>query len=103
MLRRSFVNKNIAAAAIALGIGFAPAAQAQVVLDLSLITCKQLTELPDEQAPFITAWLAGYFSSKVDRSTIDLRYLDRNTKVATQYCNSHPSETLMQVIEKTAK
>jgi len=97
------VNKNIAAVAIALGIGFAPAAQAQVELDLSLITCKQLLELPDEQAPFITAWLAGYFSSKTDRSTIDLRYLERNTQVGTDYCKTHRSETLMSVIEKTAK
>ena len=95
--------KKIIAAAIVLGAGFGPAAQAQVMLDMSLITCKELAGMPDERAPMIAAWLAGYFSAKTDRSTIDMRYLQRNTKVATDYCKTHPSETLMQVIEKTAK
>ncbi|VTZ24264.1 conserved exported hypothetical protein [Methylocella tundrae] len=90
-------------AAIILGTGFAPIAHAQVKVDMSLITCKQLLESPEERMPFITAWMAGYFSATQDRSTVDMRYLERNTKVATDYCKSHPSETLMDVIKKTAK
>ena len=95
------MKKKIAAAAILLGI--APIAQAQVELDMSLITCKQLIESPEERMPFITAWMAGYFGATQNRSTIDMRYLERNTKVVTEYCKSHRSETLMKAIEKTAK
>lgn len=94
--------KKIITAALLTGIGFGQAAHAQVVLDMSLITCKQLGEM-DDRAPMIEAWLAGYFGATQDRSTIDLRYLERNIKVAAKYCESHPSETLMKVIEKTAK
>jgi acid stress chaperone HdeB len=97
------MKKKIAAAAIGLGMGFAPVAQAQVELDMSLITCKQLIESPEERMPFITAWMAGYFGATQNRSTIDMRYLERNTKVVTEYCKSHRSETLMKAIEKTAK
>jgi acid stress chaperone HdeB len=96
------MKKKIAAAAIVLGM-VAPVAQAQVELDMSLITCKQLIESPEERMPFITAWMAGYFGATQNRSTIDMRYLERNTKVVTEYCKSHRSETLMKAIEKTAK
>ncbi|MGC2224685.1 MAG: HdeA/HdeB family chaperone [Methylocella sp.] len=97
------MKKKIVAAAVVLGMGFAPGAQAQVVLDMSLITCKQLIESPGERMPIITAWMAGYFGAKQNRSTIDMRYLERNTKVVTKYCKSHRSETLMKAIEKKAK
>jgi len=92
------MKKKIAAAAIVLGM-VAPVAQAQVELDMSLITCKQLIESPEERMPFITAWMAGYFGATQNRSTIDMRYLERNTKVVTEYCKSHRSETLMKAIE----
>lgn len=95
--------KKKIAAALVLTIGFSPIAQAQVMLDMSLVTCKQLIASPKERMPFITAWMAGYFGATQDRSTIDMRYLERNTKVATDYCKTHQSETLMAVIEKTAK
>jgi acid stress chaperone HdeB len=94
--------KKIIAAALVAGLGFGQAARAQVVLDMSQITCKQLGEM-DDRAPMIEAWLAGYFGATQDRSTVDLRYLERNIKVASEYCKSHPSETLMKVVEKTAK
>ena len=51
---------------------------------MSLITCKAISREMDERAPMIEAWLAGYFSATQDRSTIDLRYLERNIKVARQ-------------------
>ncbi|PNG24730.1 HdeA/HdeB family chaperone [Methylocella silvestris] len=95
--------KKTIAAAILLGCGFAPIAQAQVIVDMSLLTCKQMLDAPIERAPFITAWMAGYFGATQDRATVDLRYLERNIKVATDYCKGHPSDNLMAVIEKTAK
>ncbi|WP_395665066.1 HdeA/HdeB family chaperone [Methylocella sp.] len=94
---------KIAAAVAMMTLGAASAARAQVMVDMSLITCKQLVESPEERMPFITAWMAGYFGAKENRSTIDLRYLARNIKVATEYCRSHGSETVMQAVEKTAK
>ncbi len=97
------MKNKIAVAIIVLSASLAPAAQAQVKVDMSLITCKQLVESPEDKMPFITAWMAGYFASTQDRSTIDLRYLERNIKVATEYCKGHQSETLMNVVEKTAK
>ncbi|WP_374309453.1 HdeA/HdeB family chaperone [Methylocella sp.] len=81
----------------------AQSAQAQVMIDMSVITCAQLLEQPEAKAPFVTAWMAGYFAATQDRSTIDLRYLERNINVATDYCREHKSDTLMSVVQKTAK
>ena len=39
------------------------AARAQVVVDLSLITCKQLLELDQERQTLVSSWMAGYFSA----------------------------------------
>jgi acid stress chaperone HdeB len=97
------MKKTIAAAAFAAGVSLSPVAQAQVVSDMALITCKQMTEMPDERMPFVTAWMAGYYGATQNRSTIDLRYLERNVKVVHEYCKKHHAETLMSAIEKTAK
>src|SRR6478735_7616864 len=64
----------IAAAAL---LAAAAPAKAQVI-DLSLITCKQLlTTEPDRQA-FIAWWMSGYFSASKNLNVVDVRYVERN-------------------------
>ena len=78
-------------------------AKAQVVVDMSLITCKQYQEFiktdPDKAAT-IASWMGGYFSASKNLTTIDLRYTKRNTEKVTKYCKSHRDETLMSSIQK---
>ena len=87
------------------GIGmllFMPIApgQAQVVIDLSLITCKQLLESDTERQMVISAWMGGYFSATKNLSEVDLRYVRRNAKVVGQYCKTHKSDTVMNAMQK---
>lgn len=86
--------------------GAAMPAQAQVVVDMSLITCQQyqsfLKSDPDK-ALLVASWMAGYFSASKNLSTIDLRYTKRNTEKVTKYCSSHRDETLMSAIQKNAR
>jgi acid stress chaperone HdeB len=83
--------------------GAAMPAQAQVVVDMSLITCQQYQDFmksePDK-ALLIASWMGGYFSASKNLSTIDLRYTKRNTEKVTKYCKSHRDETLMSAIQK---
>ncbi len=78
-------------------------AKAQVVVDMSLITCKQYQEIsktdPD-RAIVIASWMGGYFGASKNLSTIDFRYTKRNTEKVTDYCKSHRDETLMSAVEK---
>ncbi len=76
---------------------------AQVMVDMSLITCKQYAEItksdPDK-AVTIESWMGGYFSASKNLSTIDLRYTKRNLDKVTAYCKSHKDETLMSAVQK---
>src|SRR5271157_2892594 len=83
--------------------GAAVPVNAQVMVDMSLITCKQYQEMrksePDK-ALTIEAWMSGYFSASKNLSTIDLRYAKRNLDKVTAYCKSRKDETLMSAIQK---
>ena len=73
---------------------------AQVVIDLSMITCKQLLESDSERQLLISSWMGGYFSATKNLSEVDLRYVRRNAKVIGTYCKTHKSDTVMNAMQK---
>ena len=69
------MNRNIVASiCVPLFTSIAPAS-AQVVIDLSLITCKQLLDLDAERQALISSWMSGYFSATKNLSELDFRYV----------------------------
>ena len=86
--------------AIALSASCIVQAKAQVVLDLSLITCKQLLDSDAERQALIGSWLSGYFSASKNLNVLDSRYVERNTKVVGNYCKTHKADTVMNVMQK---
>lgn len=78
-------------------------AKAQVIVDMSLITCRQYQETSPDRQKLIAWWMRGYFSAAKNLSMIDFRYVDYNTKVVTAYCKKHKDETLMSAIQKNAR
>ncbi|KWV49827.1 hypothetical protein AS156_14945 [Bradyrhizobium macuxiense] len=89
----------VAATAVAL-LAMNSVAKAQVVVDLSLITCKQLLESDRERQALISSWMAGYFSASKNLSVVDFRYVERNGKVVGNYCKTHKSDTVMNAMQK---
>ncbi|MCI4679260.1 HdeA family protein [Rhodoblastus acidophilus] len=81
----------------------APAAKAQVVVDMSLITCGQYMKAPEARKALISSWMSGYYMSSKNLLNVDMRYVKRNHEVIDKYCKRHPKETLMQAIAKNAK
>jgi acid stress chaperone HdeB len=80
-------------------------ARAQVIVDMSLITCQQMLDAPPERQQLIAWWMRGYFSAAKNFSMIDFRYVDYNTKIVTAYCKKKQNrgETLMSAIQKNAR
>jgi acid stress chaperone HdeB len=74
--------------------------KAQVVLDLSLITCKQLLDSDPERQALIGSWMSGYFSASKNLNMLDFRYVERNRKVVGNYCKTHKSDTVMSAMQK---
>jgi acid stress chaperone HdeB len=93
------MRRTITIAGLLTALAISPA-KAQVVLDLSLITCKQLLESdPDTQA-LIGSWMSGYFSASKNLNMLDFRYVERNRKVVGGYCKAHKSDTVMSAMQK---
>jgi acid stress chaperone HdeB len=94
-------RKFIFAAAILAGVYSAPAS-AQVVIDMSLITCEDYATRPPEIKGMITSWMSGYFSASKNLNMLQFDYLKRNTQKVGAYCKKHKDETLMSAISKIA-
>jgi len=93
--------KGIAvAAAFVSTVAFTVPAQAQVMIDLSLITCKQYLASDAERQVLIGSWMSGYFSATKNLNILDFRYGERNRRVVGNYCKSHKSETVMSAMQK---
>jgi acid stress chaperone HdeB len=82
----------LAAAALA----FTVPAKAQVLIDISEITCAQYLDNKDLDKPLLSAWIGGYFSSTRNLTLIQSEYAHRNHAVITKYCEEHKSAKLLE-------
>ena len=94
------MNRKIVVSCIALLSTSVVPASAQVVIDLSLITCKQLLESDAERQSLISSWMSGYFSATKNLNELDIRYVKRNAKVVGNYCKTHKADTVMNAMQK---
>ena len=69
------MKRNIVASFYVLLFTSIAPAGAQVVLDLSLITCKQLLDSDAERQALISSWMSGYFSATKNLNELDFRYV----------------------------
>ena len=94
------MKRNIVASICVLLVTSIAPASAQVVIDLSLITCKQLLDSDAERQALISSWMSGYFSATKNLSELDFRYVKRNATVVGNYCKTHKSDTVMNAMQK---
>jgi acid stress chaperone HdeB len=90
----------IAFALFAIG-GLAPA-QAQVVVDMSRITCGQFMDYAFDRQEVIGAWMSGYFNASQNRKILDISRYQANSKRVSTYCKKHKNDTLMGAIQRVA-
>ena len=96
---------NIKAVLVAsvLVVGAAIPAKAQVVIDMSLITCKEFMNAGPERQELVASWMSGYFSASKNINVLDFGYVARNKRVVGNYCKKRPGETLMSAIQRNAR
>ena len=94
------MKRNLIASICVLLFTSTAPAHAQVVIDLSVITCKQLLESDSERQMLISSWMGGYFSATKNLNELDIRYVRRNAKVVANYCKTHKSDTVMNAMQK---
>jgi acid stress chaperone HdeB len=99
--REMKMKSTISAIAVALAFALVPTSPARAeIIDLSLVTCKELlTGDPDRQV-LISSWMAGYFSASKNLNVMDFRYTERNRRAIGNYCKTHKTDTVMNAMQK---
>src|ERR671913_1361050 len=92
-------QKAIATAALVAALSATPA-RAQLVVDMSLISCDQFLSSAQERKDVLSAWMGGYYSAMKNLTTIDGRYVVRNSQKVASYCKKAKNETLMSAIQR---
>jgi acid stress chaperone HdeB len=94
--------RRILVAAALLIAGAYGTASAQVLLDMSLLKCKDYLEAPPDRQELIAAWMSGYFNASINQPTVDLSRFAANKSRVEKYCKRRKNENLMNAIQKAA-
>jgi HdeA/HdeB family len=77
-----------------------PTMQAQVTVDVSKITCEQLSM---EQLPFssrdVVLWLSGYYHREHNNTVIEPGAIKRDANNLNRYCYQHGEMTVMDAVK----
>jgi hypothetical protein len=95
------MSRLLSTIAIALTLGQAPAAaEDKMVVDMSKMTCSELTKLGFQDFAGITMWMSGYYNANVRSTVIDLYEFARAAKTVKDYCATTPRATVMSAAER---
>jgi hypothetical protein len=89
----------IAIIGLALALTASSAARAQVMLDLSKVSCDQFVKYKVADPKLIAAWLSGYFHGKRADTMVDTQKLNADADEVEKYCFKNPEAPLMKSFE----
>jgi acid stress chaperone HdeB len=91
------------ALAVALGLTLAfervPAAQAQVTLDVSKVTCEQYNAYKITNPQNIAIWVNGYYHGKRGDVTLETQRLVDNARKLRDYCRRNRQTLVLEAVE----
>jgi acid stress chaperone HdeB len=99
---RTQIASAIAMSALAATLAATPA-KAQVVLDMTMLTCKQYMEADKDRQDLIAAWMSGYFNAAKNNPVFNASLFQQNRNRVSAYCKKHRPETLMSAIQRSAR
>lgn len=93
------MRRCITVAALGLALTASNIAQAQVILDLSKVTCDQFIKYKVADPKLIAVWLNGYFHGKRADTMVDTQKLNADADEVEKFCFKNPQAPLMQSVE----
>jgi hypothetical protein len=85
---------------LALTTAVSQPAHAQVMLDLSKVTCDQWSGYKITNPQNIALWLSGYYNGKRGNTVIDTQRLAAENQKLRDFCITNPQMPVMQAAEK---
>jgi acid stress chaperone HdeB len=95
-LKMNSLKLLISSAAFVLAIN--SVTQAQMSVDMTKVTCEQLTQGPPESELLLATWLSGYYNGKLNRTKWDLNKFKQNADIVIEYCQKNPKKSVMQAV-----
>jgi acid stress chaperone HdeB len=93
------MNRMLFGSILLLVLGATQAADAQVTLDVSKITCEQFTLYKISNPQNIAIWLSGFYNGKRGNTVLDTQALAANAKKLQDYCIQNPKVLVMQAVD----
>jgi acid stress chaperone HdeB len=75
-------------------------AHAQTTIDVSKISCDQLSLAKVASPDYIAVWLSGFYNGKRNNTIIDVQKLQDNAEKIRKYCLYNGKGTVMEAVEK---
>jgi hypothetical protein len=75
-------------------------AEEKMVVDMSKLTCGELTKLGFQDFAGLTMWLSGYYNAGQRNTVIDLEEFARAAKTVKDYCGKYRRATVMSAAER---
>jgi HdeA/HdeB family protein len=75
-------------------------AEDNMKVDMSKLTCAELTRLGFQDFAGITMWMSGYYNASVRNTTIDLDRFAQAAKAVKDHCATTPRATVMSAAER---
>src|SRR5689334_16074267 len=94
------MRRLLVATAIISSLATPTAAEDKMVVDMSKLTCRELTKLGFQDFAGITMWLSGYYNASVRSTVIDLNEFAQAAKTVKGFCQTSPQSTVMAVSER---
>jgi HdeA/HdeB family protein len=89
------IRSSLVGIAALIAVSNAPAARAQLTIDLKQIRCDQYLAMQPEMAGHFSAWMSGWFSYQTRRTFVDLVVHQKNIANVKSWCQFHPQESVM--------
>lgn len=94
------MRRFFAGIAILLSFISPAAAEDKMVVDMSRMTCRELTKLGFQDFSGITMWLSGYYNASVRNTVIDLYQFAQAAKSVKDFCQTSPQSTVLSATER---
>ena len=94
------MRKSLIGIAMLLALGGPAVAEDRMVVDMSKMTCRELTKLGFDDFAGITMWLSGYYNASVRNTVVDLYQFAAAAKSVKDFCQTSPQSTVMSAAER---
>jgi hypothetical protein len=86
------------------GIAAPATSQAQIAVNMSLLTCGQFLAMSPDSSRIYAAWMSGWFNQKTGTTYVNIEAYARNVENVKAWCATNPGELLMTGLQRaTAK